>query len=72
MVNKVEGSKISCLVKNLQEYFLSGERVDLSTFAPACLPIDGHSLDGNIAHIYGRFSLELLFVKNYTFGQDGA
>ena len=34
---------------------LSGERVNLSAFSPACLPFAGHSSEGVVGHIYGGF-----------------
>ena len=30
------------------------ERVDLSTFPPACLPTEDYNIDGSVGYIYGE------------------
>ena len=44
---------------------LSGERVNLSTFSPACLPTESDSIDQGLGHIYGRFSNQKIFIGRF-------
>ena len=51
---------------NFTTISLSGERVDLSTFSPVCIPTEINSIDQGLGHIYGRFSSEKIFIVRFS------
>ena len=57
-----------------QEYHIltfsssSGERVNLSTFSPACLPRESNSLEGRVGHILGGFLRKTNLGETFCLG----
>ena len=38
----------------------SGERVDLVSYPPVCLPSHGQTFDGSLGTVYGHFNVSLI------------